>query len=269
MNYEQEYSQCGALCSPKDDRDYTLDQIIMRAVFLPEEYIVPIPAIIMDQKQISSCVPCTIAQIKHSQEFEELGDTEMFSAAYIYANRKDTDYQGSGMYPREALQNLVENGICHQKDFQGYDEYEYADLKAQYLSQKDRLDRIAKPYRIASYYRLNDLEDIKIALTTVGYVQICFPVYKCLYTPDKDGVIKYNKLTRGKNYGGHSMTCVGYSDKRQALAIVNSWGKDYGTSIEGVADGGCIWIPYDYEFTEAWSVVDATTQKELLKSNGI
>jgi len=269
MNYEQEYSQCGALNSPKDDRDYTLNQIIMKAIFLPKEYIVPVPAIIMDQKRCSSCVPCTLAQIKHSQELEELGDTEMFSAAYIYSNRKDDDYQGSGMYPREALQNLVEYGICHQKDFPGYDTYEYDELRSQYISQKEKLDKIAKPYRIASYYRLNDLDDIKLALYTVGYVQICYDVYKCLYYPDKNGFIKYNKLIRGKNYGGHSMTCVGYSDKKQALAIINSWGKDYGTAIEGVADGGCIWIPYDYEFSESWAVVDATTQKELLRQNDL
>lgn len=267
MDYEKEYSFCGALPSPVDERDYQLNSLIMKAIKLPEEYIVQIPAIIADQKNVGSCVACTIAQIKHSQEYEELGDTDMFSAAYIYANRKDTDYQGSGMYPREALQNLVEDGICHQKDFPGYDSYEYDVLKARYISQKDNLDKIAKPYRIASYYRLNDLEDIKTALYTVGYCQICYPVYKCLYNPDKNGFIKYNKLSRGKNYGGHSMTCVGYSDKKQALAIVNSWGKDYGTSIEEVADGGCIWIPYDYEFTESWAVVDATTQKELLKRN--
>lgn len=269
MNYEKEYSQCGALISPYDERDYCLDSLIMRAVILPSEYIVPIPAIIADQKKCSSCVSCTLAQIKHSQEFEEVGDDRMFSAAYIYSNRKDTDYQGIGMYPREALQNLVEYGVCHEDDFHGYDKYEYEILKEQYLENKNTLDRKAKPYRIASYYRLNDVEEVKIALYTVGYCQICYPVYKCLYNPDKNGFIKYNKLSRGKNYGGHSMTCVGYSDKKQALAIVNSWGKDYGTSIDGVAEGGCIWIPYEYEFSEAWSVVDATTQKELLKRNDL
>ena len=269
MNYEEKYPVCGALESPYDERDYQLNSLIMKAVRLPDEYIVPIPAIIADQQSSGTCVSCSLAQIKHSQELEELGDGRMFSAAYIYSNRKDTDYQGSGMYPREALQNLVEYGICHEDDFHGYDTYEYEELHRQYLENKQILDRKAKPYRIASYYRLNDVEEVKTALYTIGYINACYPVYKCLYKPNTEGYVEYNKLLRGKNYGGHAMTVCGWSDKKQALAVINSWGKEYGTGIEGIADGGCIWIPYDYEFTEAWAVVDATTEKELLKANDI
>lgn len=269
MNYEEKYPVCGALESPYDERDYQLNSLIMKAVRLPDEYIVPIPAIIADQGSSGTCCAATLAQIKHSQEFEELGDDRMFSAAYIYSNRKDTDYQGSGMYPREALQNLVDYGICHEDDFHGYNTYEYDALKQQYLANKESLDRKAKPYRIASYYRLNDVEEVKTALYTVGYIQACYPVYKCLYKPNTEGYVEYNKLLRGKNYGGHSMTICGWSDKKEAFAVINSWGEDYGTGIEGIAKGGCIWIPYEYEFTEAWAVVDAQTQKELLRANDV
>ena len=268
-NYEELYSVGGVLKSPDDPRDYKIDSLIMKAVRLPEKYTVPVPAIIADQKEIGSCVGCTLAQIKHCQEKKEMNDDEMFSAAYIYANRKENDFQGSGMYPRQALQNLVEYGMCHQKDFPGYDTYEYEQVRELYLANKKELDKKAKPYRTSSYYRLNGLDDIKLALYTVGYVQICYDVYKCLYYPDKEtGLIKYNPLLKGRSFGGHSMTVCAYDDTIGALGIINSWSDSYGVGIDGVADGGCIWIPYNYNFMEAWCIIDAKTEKELLKEYG-
>ncbi|HMI01671.1 MAG TPA: C1 family peptidase [Pedobacter sp.] len=45
-----------------------------------------------------------------------------------------------------------------------------------------------------------------------------------------------------KNYGDkdqtHAMVCVGYSDKLNAIKVLNSWGKDWG-------DDGYIWIDYE------------------------
>lgn len=263
-DFEQLYAAGGALESPFDERDYQLDTLVQKAVNLPPASICKYPPIIANQQSVGCCVGCTLAQIKHFQEYKEIGDESMFSAAYIYANRKEDDYQGSGMYPREALQNLVEYGMCHNKDFPYYAEYEYEDAKQAYSLCKKELDKKAKPYRIASYYRLNDLEDIKIALYTIGYCQICYPVYKCFYEPDEKGMINYNPFLKGKNYGGHSVTCAGYDDEKQALLIVNSWGEDYGVSVTDFAFGGCIWVPYDYPFTEAWAVIDAKTEKELI-----
>lgn len=268
INYEEKYPICGALKSPDDDRDYTMGQIVMKAVRLPEKHIVQVPAIIADQKNVASCCACTLAQIKHCQEYQETGDTNMFSAAYIYANRKDTDYQGEGMFPREALSNLVEYGTCYNEDFPWYATYEYAQTKDLYSSNKNVLDKKAKPYRASSYYRLNTLEDVKTALyVTNQYVQICYDVYKCLYHPNSaTGIVEYNEEKRGKCYGGHSMTCVAYDDTKRCLGIVNSWNIDYGVGIEGVANGGCVWIPYEYEFGEAWCVIDAKTEKEIIRN---
>lgn len=262
------YKVGGALPSPDDERDYKLDSLIMKTVLLPNKYTVEIPAIIADQKNTGCCVAATLAQIKHCQEFKEINDSEMFSAAYIYSNRNDNDYCGSGMYPREALQHLVESGTCHNKDFPDYNICEFEEMKERYIQKKSKLDRLAKPYRASSYYRLSDIEDIKMALYTSNtYVQICYPIYKSFYMPDENGFINYesNILLRGKNYGGHSVTVCAYDDDRKALGIINSWGIDYGVGIKGISDGGCVWVSYDYPFTEAWACIDATTQKELIQ----
>lgn len=265
--FEKKYRVFGALKSPKDNRDYKLNNLIMKTINIPYKYIVNVPAIIADQGSVGSCCACTLAQIKHCQEYKETGDTNMFSASYIYANRKDTDYQGSGMFPREALNSLVQNGTCYQEDFPGYNLYEYDEIKSLYNSNKLTLDIKAVPYRAASYYRLNSLEDIKLALYTVGYVQVCYDVYKCLYNPDINGRINYCKL-HGKSYGGHSMTACAYDDEIGCLGIINSWGKDYGVGIDGVSDGGCVWIPYEYAPTEAWACIDAPTMKQISKEYG-
>ena len=266
-DYKELYPAGGALKSPEDERDYKIDQLVCKAVPLPAEYIVKTPAIIANQQRVSSCVACSLAQIKHCQEYQEMGDNKMFSGAYIYGNRQAGDYEGAGMYPREALKNLVKNGACHEEDFPGYDTYEYDQCKELYNVNKETLDRKAKPYRISSYYNLPSLRDIKTALYTANqYVQICYDVHECLYTPDINGKIPYNRLNPGRSYGGHSMVCCGYSDTKQALLVINSWGKDYGINVPGVADGGLIWIPYDYPFMEAWAAIDAKTEKELIEN---
>lgn len=266
MNNYKSY-KCGALKSPKDDRDYKLNNLIMKAINLPNKYTVPVPAIIANQGDVGCCVASSLAQIKHCQEYKENGDTNMFSAAYIYANREDSDFQGSGMYPREALKNLVKNGTCYQEDFPGYNLYEYDEIKEFYHDNSINLDNLAIPYRASSYYRLNNLDDIKLALYTVGYVNVCYDVYKCLYYPDENGFINYKKI-HGKSYGGHAMTACAYDDEKGCLGVINSWGKEYGTGINGISDGGCVWIPYEYKPSEAWACLDAPTIKQITKEYG-
>lgn len=59
----------------------------------------------------------------------------------------------------------------------------------------------------------------------------------------------------GRILGGHAITCVGASDKRQALALCNTWGTGYPFLV---------WLPYDamtrllHEEGEAGVVVDRT-----------
>lgn len=262
--FEKNYPVGGAFKSLNDSRDYQLDKLVAKSVRLPSKYTVSVPAIIADQKEVGSCVACSLAQIKHCQEYIENSNNNMFSAGFIYANRNEDDYQGSGMFPRDAIKHLCEDGTCYEQYFPGYDKYEYPEIKNM-LDDKSYIRLLAKPFKTASYYRLNTLEDIKTALYTTGcYVEICYDVYKCLYYPDKNGMIKYHPFFKGKNYGGHSMVVCAYDDDKKALGIINSWSEDFGVGIKDVAKGGCIWIPYNYPFSEAWAIIDAKTESELL-----
>ena len=57
------------------------------------------------------------------------------------------------------------------------------------------------------------------------------------------GVINFNKYDVSK--GGHAVLVVGYSDTKQALKIVNSWGYDWGQN-------GFAYISYQYLYNVQW-----------------
>lgn len=254
----------GVINSPIDERDYQLSKLIKKSIRLPKEYISPTPLIIENQGNVGCCVNMSIAQCKHIIEYRQNGDTQAFSKSYVYGNRLDTDYHGSGMIPREALRTLKNFGICHDKYMPEIVEYEKA--KEIYESNKEFLDEKAKPYRINSYYRLWNKNDVKTSIYTMGHAFISYDVYDSLFNPDKDGIIQYDK-DDNELLGGHQMTAVGWNDV--GFIIANSWGKDYGIGFkENNTDGGMIVIPYDYKFSECWSMIDNITETDLKNKFG-
>lgn len=253
MNIE-EYKLNGYKPSPIDERDYNLKQLVRCAIKLPECYRNSAHIQILDQGNTSMCVGCALAQAKYIIEQSQTNDSNMFSPAYIYANRKESDWQGEGMIPRQALKGLKDNGVCHLHDYVGF--YDYQQAKNIYTKRKDELDKKAYPYRISSYYRLNNINDIKEAIYTTGFALVAYDVYKSLYQPVNGDVIYEPNDT--ENLGGHQMIAIGYDDNRNggSLIVVNSWGKEYGNR-------GICYIPYDYKPTEAWAMVDSITEQYI------
>ena len=93
------------------------------------------------------------------------------------------------------------------------------------------------------------------ALVATGCVQVCVPVYESLYFPDKNGNVKY--VEGQENFGGHSVSCIGYDIDKYVWIIQNSWGSEYG-------DNGVIYLDMDYPITEAWAIVDEITEQDLI-----
>lgn len=259
-NIREKYKNSGFIPSPKDDRDYKLEKLVKASVKLPEEYLNTTPLHIFDQGESSSCVGCALAQAKHLIEYKQLQDKGKFSPSYIYSHRHEDDYQGEGMITREALKSLQDYGMCHYADFPGF--YSYKTGKAFYEKYKEDLDKKAYPYRISSYYRLHNLKDIKTAIFTLGFALVAYDVYPCMYNPDENGKIQYNPDNLGECDGGHQMIAVGWD--HEGLIVCNSWSEDYGVGIEeNSTNGGMIFIPYDYEPTEAWACTDEIREKEV------
>lgn len=258
MDFKEKYKVCGVLPSPEDNRDYPINKLIAKAPKLPRYCRTDLGQPVLDQGEVGCCVAETLATIKWLQENTQHGTTDEFSAMYIYGNRDlDAHYIGSGMYPREALQQLKNYGVCKKEYYDDLFEYEQAIKK--YYDNKTILDAHAYPYRISSYYRLNTKLDIMTALATIGWAQICIPVYESVYYPDKDGYVKY--VEGQENFGGHSVTAIGMDLDKQVWIIQNSWSTSYG-------DDGVIYLDMNYPISEAWSLVDNIMEQDLKEKYG-
>lgn len=243
----------GALPSPKDDRDYKLENLIACApsAALPSEYINPLVQEIevLDQGLSSECVACSLSYLRWLMEYNQSNNREQFSPSYIYGNRDSFGYMGEGMYPREALSQLKKFGTCFYKDYPGF--YDVQTAIKTYREKKKDLDTKAHPFRISSYYAVSGIEGIKNAVFKLGGVTGNFPVYTCLYYPDQKGIVNYDANNHGEVQGYHEMTIVGWT--KTHWIVLNSWGTQYG-------DNGICYIPFDYPTVETWAIIDEITE---------
>lgn len=248
----------GATPSPKDDRDYKLSQLIASAPVLDKVHEPTYIAPILDQGKTNQCVACSLATTRHYIEHNQTGDSNIFSTNYIYGNRTDKQYNGEGMVAREALEQLQDYGTPHKSPDEVFMDFPTA--KKYYQDHKTDLDRDARPFRISSYYKLNNVIEIKQAIALFGSITGMFPVYECLYDVGQDGVVKYNNLSNKYNYGYHEMTLIGWDDNNGIFYDQNSWGTNWGKN-------GIALLPYDYTIVEAWATPDDITIKQLTINN--
>jgi hypothetical protein len=251
----------GVLLSPEDSRDYTINKFKVAAAFqLPNEYTIPYVPDVQNQYFSSMCVAFSLAGLKQSQEWKERGIKKRYSPAFIYANREITDWQGEGMYPREALKRL-KYGTCEFSDFDIVDSYPIC--KAILNQRINQLLPLALPQKTYAYAKLRNTQEIKQCLYEFKTpVLVCIDVYDSFYNTGKDGIVS---SPSGNNNGGHAMIAVSWVKKngKEYMGVLNSWGKDFG-------DSGVIYIDNDtYKFTECWTVVDQNPQQELNKATEI
>ncbi|MBO7080368.1 MAG: hypothetical protein J6W64_11350 [Bacilli bacterium] len=93
----------GALPPKKDIREYKATcSKRASAVNIPEEFELPICAV-KNQGSVGSCVAHSVSEmIEYFNKVQE-GTTVTFSTGYIYGNRRNCNYTGSGMYVDKAL----------------------------------------------------------------------------------------------------------------------------------------------------------------------
>lgn len=244
----------GALVSPHDYRDYTLAKIGLPVLAsLPKEFpggstveewskYIP-PNAPYDQDIYGMCVAFGLVAIKSIQEHRERDAWEDYSPGYIYGWREPNQYKGEGMYPREALANLVKKGVPPRREFPmlGY----YNTLSKLIEPQKDILLRMALPQKVQSYVAVRTVEEVKTALTKIGPVGISIPVYESFF---EGGHLNKPNTSKEKFYGNHFMAIIGWIDNR--WIVLNSWGKNWGS-----LNGFCT-LPFDYPKNEMWAITD-------------
>lgn len=239
----------GCLPSPLDERDYTLDTLSLSAGDLPEEFLVK-GMTILNQGTIGSCVAHACAT---SMGYGELKTGKVvahdFSRGYIYGNRNEDDYQGEGMYIRQALKQLNHCGDCELIDFPYNETYPQVKLRIQ--QRKEELAKKAESFKILNYFRCYSEKEVKIALMNQGAVILSIPLYssfsgKCPLPKETD---QYK--------GNHAMCLIGWN--KDGWIIQNSWGKSWG-------EKGLLYLPYDYPVNEFWGITVSPVLPEPKRS---
>ncbi len=237
-----------AIPSPKDDRDYPITKLVPRVEAFPNKFCLDLSKLtIKDQGDVGSCVAHSVSYTRELTEWKQSGNFKNFSVGFIYANRSDLDYQGEGMYPREALQNLKNYGDVLQEDFPYNNEFPVVkDLLDQ---KKEELLKKADPFKVTSYCALTSTNDIKSALMQLGAVTACFPIYTSFYNTFSNGYVPMPNINSEKLEGYHEMTIVGWKEDNTWI-VVNSWGSGWG-------DKGKCYISFNFPIVEAWSITDS------------
>ena len=244
----------GALQSPADARDYTINMFLppgTTAAVFPTEFTLIRPTRIKDQGAIHSCVGFALALCRDIQETLQ-GNAVETSPGMIYANRAPHHWQGEKMFTREALEMLVQDGTCLEQTFPH--NFKFHVVRAKFNQNKEKYLACARPKRITAYMRLWNEREIKTALLNIGPVAVDYLIFASFFRTGCDGIVTIPDRWHERLYGGHLMVIVGWRiiNGAEHWIVVNSWGAWWG-------DGGLCYIPITsmYPFRDAWSMTDS------------
>jgi hypothetical protein len=128
----------------------------------PDEYTYPVLPDVTNQGSVGACVAYSLRAIIEALNYKETGIDIKYSSAFIYGNRYPGDYTGEGMYPREALKNLLADGVCSLDRMPTCYNYPWC---YDFIKANRQIQDVAKPARIASYVRAYNTD----ALLSLGY----------------------------------------------------------------------------------------------------
>ncbi len=217
----------GFIQSTLNGTETILDNDNFKSLDLPSSYTyLPYMSPIKNQGKESTCVPHSISAVydyyramnDESTTNEGKFTHAPFSIHQVYNCKTN---KGDGMTYKEAFEFCKNNGVVSEESY----------------SKRD----LSNPVKILDYAIIPSLDIMKKSLIING--PCCIATY--VRDPDRDDF--WNGT---KNYGGHATCIIGYDDKKEALLLRNSWGKDFGI-------GGYIWFPYkEYsKILEAWAVI--------------
>lgn len=244
----------GALPSPKDDRDYKAKDHICKGI-RPEKYIPEEYAPILNQGSVNSCVAHSLATMKWYQEHRERRSYDEYSTDFIYHNRAENEWQGLGMFTRDACKHLVNEGVALKKNISTNTEYPNSDVKK--LIDKYRNE--AMNYDGEKYVSLDTADNICEAIFQYSACVICIEVkssFSSFYFKDENNMVLPIPKSSERDLGYHAICAVGYNEK--GIIVQNSWGEAWGHN-------GLAILPYDYPIRESWVVVDKVKRWDIIE----
>jgi hypothetical protein len=248
----------GAIPSRPDHRDHPVQRYVaVDLEVLPPSFEATPRVPVYNQGPYGMCVAFTLAEVKECEEARERRTQVRWSPAFIYGNRCPTDWQGEGMEPREALNDLRRAGVCPWTTYPGIGAYPAC--KAGITAE---IRRVALPQVIRSYARATNVAELKTGIYRTGPGMICIPVYESFMRPTASGIIPRVRPNEAL-LGFHAMMVYGWTSSGYWL-IQNSWGPSWG------AGGRCLLPLYYFPLApaaqpqrrmEGWIIADALFRK--------
>lgn len=251
---------------PDDERDFKFQTILKESKLTAAAKIDHSSnvASVKNQGQLGSCVGFAVTALKEWQEKVEheaelaagkRGKSKAYdlSESWLYWNCKKIDaWPGEeGTSIRYAMQVLQKIGVPTEKAWP-YDDINIGDPKRW-------ATLVARWNTIESYWRVNNLNELKVALNTAP-VPIGVACFLEIFYTGRDGVVDYPAYPETM-YGGHAILAVGYDDTTQRIKFKNSWGESWG-------ENGYGYLPYSYidDFMwDAWAAKDHAVTNDMLK----
>ena len=203
-----------------------------------------------NQGSQSSCTAWAVGYAMRSfyegkrQNWSFASNDQLISPAYIYNSlHKYSGDCNAGVAISAALELLEKNGAPTLAVFP----YTEGDCS---VAPDPKAASVAPEFRIRSWRAINAkvLDDAKGQIRLGNPVVFGMDISESFENLEGDAV--YDDTTTPR-IGGHAMVLVGYSERRQAFKVINSWGTDWG-------DKGFAWISYRAikELTDRMFVMD-------------
>lgn len=240
----------GCLKDPTDRRDLPMRLILPRITGLAIVDYTEEMSPVRNQGEEGTCVGfASVVGVKEYHERKEHRRLIELSPRYLYHLCKQLDGipNQEGTYPRVAMRALAEKGVCPEECWP-YQPY-------QTDSPCPEADEKARPFRIRTYARLSEVEEMERSLSINGPFMAGVEVFTAWFEAGR-GKIPLPDSSES-SLGGHAICIMGYSREGSYFKFKNSWGVDWG-------DRGYGYLPYEYinrHCLDAWSATDLVAQK--------
>ena len=238
-------TQFGCIRDKFDNRDYLM-RVYLPAIKLPRKIdYTPELSPVRDQANEGTCVGfATAIGMKEYQELVDYKKLVMLSPRFIYSECKKIDGMpdAEGTTIRTAMKVLKDKGICREK-FWPYSPHQKNKPKKGAVSD-------AKKFRIITYARILNLNELRLSLFSKGPCVIGVEIFKGMLDT-ATGMVAMPKKNESA-LGGHAICAVGYDDNKKIIKFKNSWSAGWGRKGYG-------FLPYAYidrYMMDAWSSVD-------------
>jgi C1A family cysteine protease len=200
---------------------------------------------VRNQKNEGTCVAFASAVgMKEYQELIDYSQLVKLSPRFLYQECKKID----GMPYEEGTSIAVAFNVLRNKGVCLEDIWPYvAEVPGK---PKDGAAVNANKYRVLSYARINNINELRASIALKGPAVIGIECFEGIMR-SPDGYVPLPQSGE-KSQGGHAVCAVGYDDIKKLIKFKNSWGQEWG-------DCGYGYLPYEYignYSIDMWSAID-------------